>query len=75
MFTWRGEGIGFRTIAARLTDDGIPSPSATDRERNQHRPGLAWSVSAVRAIVLNPKCKGVNVIRTVPQSRTAIRPC
>ena len=58
IFSWRVEGIGFRTIAARLTEQGVPCPSATDRERNPHRHGRAWSVSAVRAIVINPKYKG-----------------
>ncbi len=58
IYSWRVEGIGFRTIAARLTEQGVPCPSAADRERNPHRQGRAWSVSAVRAIVINPKYKG-----------------
>jgi site-specific DNA recombinase len=58
IFSWRVEGIGFRTIAARLTEQGVPCPSAADRERNPHRHGRTWSVSAVRAIVINPKYKG-----------------
>ena len=58
IFAWRVEGVGFRAIAARLSEQGVPSPSAADRERNPHRHGRAWSVSAVRAIVMNPKYKG-----------------
>ena len=58
IFAWRVEGIGFRTIATRLTEQGFPCPSAADRERNPHRHGRAWSVGAVRTIVMNPKYKG-----------------
>jgi hypothetical protein len=58
IFAWRVEGIGFRTIATRLTERGLPCPSAADRERNPHRHGRAWSVGAVRTIVMNPKYKG-----------------
>jgi DNA invertase Pin-like site-specific DNA recombinase len=58
IFAWRIEGVGFRAIAARLSEQGVPCPSAADRERNSHRRGRAWSVSAVRAIVMNPKYKG-----------------
>jgi site-specific DNA recombinase len=58
IFAWRVEGIGFRTIAIRLTEQGLPCPSAADPERNPHRHGRAWSVGAVRTIVMNPKYKG-----------------
>ena len=58
IFAWRIEGIGFRTIATRLSEQGLPCPSAADRERNPHRHGRAWSVAAVRTIVMNPKYKG-----------------
>jgi len=61
IFAWRVEGVGFRTIATRLTDQGFPCPSAADRERNPHRHGRAWSVGAVRTIVMNPKYKGQGV--------------
>jgi site-specific DNA recombinase len=61
IFGWRVEGLGFRAIATRLTDEGVPCPSAADRDRNRHRHGRAWSVGAVRAIVLNPKYKGQGV--------------
>ena len=58
IFVWRAAGLGFRAIASRLTGDGVPCPSNVDRERNPHRLGRAWSINAVRAIVLNPKYKG-----------------
>jgi site-specific DNA recombinase len=58
IFAWRAQGLGFRSIASRLTDAGIACPSAADRQRNPHRLGLAWSIHAVRAIVINPKYKG-----------------
>jgi len=46
-------GHGFSAIAEKLTAEGIPSPSAHDPKRNPHRCGLAWSHSAVRAILIN----------------------
>jgi DNA invertase Pin-like site-specific DNA recombinase len=58
IFAWRATGLGFRAIASRLTGDGVACPSSADRGRNPHRLGRAWSVNAVRAIVLNPKYKG-----------------
>jgi site-specific DNA recombinase len=56
-------GHGFYAIAEGLTRDGIPSPSAYERARNRHRSGRAWSKSAVRAILLNPRYTGVSVWR------------
>jgi hypothetical protein len=54
-------GAGIYAIAERLTRDGIPCPSAHDRDRNRHRCGLAWSKSAVRAILANPRYTGRQV--------------
>ena len=54
-------GFGIFAIAERLTHDGIPCPSAHDRARNRHRCGLAWSKSAVRAILANPRYTGHQV--------------
>jgi site-specific DNA recombinase len=50
------DGKGLHRIAAELTRQGIPSPSAYDPERNRHRAGSrgAWAKSAVRAILTNP---------------------
>ncbi len=54
-------GHGFSAIAEKLTAEGIPSPSAHDPKRNPHRCGLAWSHSAVRAILINPRYTGRQV--------------
>ena len=61
IFTEFLAGAGIYAIAERLTADGIPCPSAHDRDRNRHRCGLAWSKSAVRAILLNPRYTGRQV--------------
>jgi hypothetical protein len=50
-----------KQIAAALTDEGIPSPSAHDTKRNSHRPGHSWAMSAVRAILVNPRCLSYRV--------------
>ncbi|MFD4351504.1 recombinase family protein [Nocardia sp. NPDC058518] len=54
-------GFGIFVIAQRLTTDQIPCPSAHDRERNPHRSGVAWSKSAVRSILGNPRYTGHEV--------------
>jgi DNA invertase Pin-like site-specific DNA recombinase len=54
-------GTGIYAIAERLTRDGVPSPSAYDRARNPHRFVSAWSKSAVRAILTNPRYTGIAV--------------
>ena len=54
-------GNGLYLIAEGLTRDGIPSPSGYDRKRNPHRPGLAWSKSAIRVILINPRYTGHQV--------------
>lgn len=57
------QNLGIKTIAQRLTDDGIPSPSGHDPARNPHRAGSkgAWSRSAVRTILSNPRYLGHQV--------------
>jgi site-specific DNA recombinase len=50
-------GRGLYAIAESLTRDGIPSPSAHDPDRSRHRSGIAWSKSAIRAILKNPRYK------------------
>jgi site-specific DNA recombinase len=55
------DGHGYLAIAERLTADQIPPPSGHDRARNPHRLGLAWSKSAVRAILANPRYTGYQV--------------
>jgi site-specific DNA recombinase len=54
-------GAGIYAIAEGLTRDGVPSPSAHDPARNRHREGKAWSKSAVRAILKNPRYTGQQV--------------
>lgn len=54
-------GRGFYAIAEGLTADGVPSPSAADPARNRHRTGVAWSKSAIRAILRNPRYTGREV--------------
>ncbi|WP_341721307.1 recombinase family protein [Micromonospora sp. FIMYZ51] len=54
-------GNGFFAIAEGLTRDGILSPSAYDRRRNPHRSTDAWSKSAIRVILTNPRYTGRQV--------------
>ena len=54
-------GSGIFAIAEGLTRDSIPSPSGHDPARNRHRIGVAWSKSAVRAILQNPRYTGRQV--------------
>ncbi|MFI2030566.1 recombinase family protein [Streptomyces buecherae] len=61
IFTDYLKGLGLFAVAERLTRDTIPCPSAHDRTRNPHRSGVAWSKSAVRAILTNPRYTGRNV--------------
>ena len=53
IFEMHVSGMGFRAIALQLTNEGIPSPSASDPSRNQHRSQYAWAGSAVPAILGN----------------------
>ncbi|WP_205719238.1 recombinase family protein [Actinomadura geliboluensis] len=54
-------GRGIFDIAEELTREGVPSPSAADPTRNQHRIQVAWSKSAVRVIITNPRYTGRQV--------------
>ncbi|MBM2620475.1 recombinase family protein [Actinoplanes sp. LDG1-06] len=54
-------GNGIFAIAEALTNDNIPCPSAADPKRNSHRSGIAWSKSAVRTILTNPRYTGRQV--------------
>jgi len=53
--------MGLYAIAEALTRDGLPCPSAHDWGRNGHRSGVAWSKSAVRAILTQPRYTGYQV--------------
>ncbi len=61
IFSLFADGYGLRAIAQQLTDEGIPSPSAHDPQRNKHRDGRGWAHSAVRAILLNEVYTGHRV--------------
>jgi hypothetical protein len=61
IFTEFLTGHGLFAIAEGLTRDGICCPSAYDRARNPHRTGIAWSKSAIRAILTNPRYTGRQV--------------
>ncbi|MEV0724326.1 recombinase family protein [Micromonospora purpureochromogenes] len=54
-------GDGLFTIAEGLSANHVPCPSAHDRARNPHRSGIAWSKSAVRVILTNPRYTGRQV--------------
>ena len=49
---------GLYAIAEGLTRDVIPSPSAHDPDRNQHRSGIARNKFAARSILINPRYTG-----------------
>lgn len=61
IFTEFLTGNGLYLIAEGLTRDGIACPSAHDRARNPHRSGEAWSKSAIRVILTNPRYTGHQV--------------
>jgi site-specific DNA recombinase len=65
-------GRGIKAIAEGLTGDDIPSPSAYDPQRNKHRCGIAWSWSAVGAILANPRYTGCQVWNRQPKSEVLI---
>ena len=65
-------GRGLKAMAEDLTRDDIPSPSAYDPGRNKHRCGIAWSYSAVRAILANPRYTGRQVWNKQPKSEQLI---
>ncbi len=54
---------GLHLIAAGLNQDGVPSPSAHDPDRNRHRAAGRgkWAKSAIRAILANPRYTGFEV--------------
>jgi site-specific DNA recombinase len=65
-------GDGFRTIAQRLTDRGVPSPSAHDAARNPHRSGRGWAFGTVRSILENPRYTGRQVWGRQPRFETLL---
>jgi site-specific DNA recombinase len=65
-------GAGYRAIAQRLTDAGVPSPSAYDADRNRHRSGRGWNFGAVRAILENQRYTGTQVWGRQPRFETLL---
>ncbi|MDT0300614.1 recombinase family protein [Streptomonospora sp. DSM 45055] len=61
IFAERLAGRSLAGIARRLNERGVPCPSGADRERNSHRPGQAWMVPTVAAILANPRYTGRQV--------------
>jgi site-specific DNA recombinase len=61
IFAQRLAGCSVARITRALNDTGIPCPSAADRERNAHRAGQGWKLTAVRAILANPRYTGHQV--------------
>ncbi|MFD5703278.1 recombinase family protein, partial [Streptomyces lasiicapitis] len=72
IFTDYLAGYGIYALAQRLTDDHIPCPSAADPDRNPHRSGIAWSKSAIRAILTNPRYTGHQVWNRQHKQETLI---
>lgn len=58
MFAQRRTGASLARITRALNDQGIPCPSAEDRQANPHRTGAEWTLSTVREILANPVYTG-----------------
>jgi Recombinase/Recombinase zinc beta ribbon domain len=54
-------GHSVARITRALNDAAIPCPSASDRKRNPHRSGKAWTLGTVAAILANPRYTGRQV--------------
>lgn len=61
IFAERSCGRALASIARELNDRGVPCPSSADPGRNSHRPGARWMVTAVAAILENPRYTGRQV--------------
>ncbi|WP_461036108.1 recombinase family protein [Streptomyces mayteni] len=61
IFAQRLERHSVARITRALNDAGIPCPSAADPERNGHRSNCNWGLTAVRAILANPRYTGRQV--------------
>jgi hypothetical protein len=74
IFTQRLAGHSLARITRALNEAGIPCPSAADPERNAHRPGQAWTLTTVRAILANPRYTGRQVWNRQPTAMDLIDP-
>lgn len=61
IFAQRLTGRSIASIARALNEMGVPCPSAADPVRNPHRPGDAWRLRTVAAILANPRYTGRQV--------------
>ncbi|MET9226158.1 recombinase family protein [Lentzea sp. NPDC003310] len=61
MFRERAGGRALASIARELNSRGVPCPSSADPGRNAHRQGARWMVTAVAAILENPRYTGRQV--------------
>src|SRR5688572_3321076 len=57
IFRWTLDGCGYRTIAQRLNDRGMPSPDVARRRTIATTPGR-WVSTTIRALLLNPVYTG-----------------
>ncbi|GGM90482.1 hypothetical protein GCM10011609_29360 [Lentzea pudingi] len=61
MFGERAGGRALASIVRELNSRGVPCPSSADPGRNPHRRGGRWMVTAVAAILENPRYTGRQV--------------
>ena len=61
IFAQRLAGHSTARIARALNEAGIPCPSASDPQRNPHRPGTGWTLGTVTTILQNPRYTGHQV--------------
>lgn len=61
MFAQRLAGWSAASIARALNERGVLCPSGSDRARNRHRSGQAWTLRTVAAILANPRYTGRQV--------------
>jgi site-specific DNA recombinase len=68
IFSWALEGLGYRSIAARLNERGIPSPDGPRGETIATKRG-AWTSTTIRAMLRNPAYAGDAVwnVRSMPK--------
>jgi site-specific DNA recombinase len=61
IFAQRLAGHSTARIARALNEAQIPCPSASDPQRNPHRPGTGWTLGTVTTILSNPRYTGRQV--------------
>ncbi|MEY9966184.1 site-specific DNA recombinase [Streptacidiphilus sp. MAP12-16] len=61
IFAQRLAGHSIARITRALNDAAMPCPSAADPQRNPHRTAEQWTLTALRAILANPRYTGRQV--------------